>query len=117
MAIVHGLDDFEGVTDIDKVLETFSKKVKSAKKSQERNITEEAIREYNEILNIFPDFSVALYELGNIYYLDKDFERAIDFTYRASKINPLNENYDIQVRNISKNFYKNAETQRKQKRL
>ena len=116
MAIVHSLDDFEGVTDIDKVLEKFSKKVKSAKKSQERNITEEAIREYNELLNIFPDFSVALYELGNIYYLDKDFERAIDFTYRASKINPLNENYEIQVRNISKNFYKDAETQRKQKR-
>jgi tetratricopeptide (TPR) repeat protein len=116
MDIVYNLDDFEGVTDIDKALERYSKKVKSAKKSQERGITEEAVREYNEILNIFPDFSVALYELGNIYYANQEFDKALNYTYKASRINTLNENYEIQVRNISKNFYKSAENQRKQKR-
>ena len=116
MDIVYKQENYKEITNIDQILNKFSQKFKSANKSQERGLNEEAIREYNEILSILPDFSAAIYNIGNIYYSNRNLDRAVTFIYKASQINPVNTNYAIMVNNISKQYYKEAEKQRKQKR-
>lgn len=83
-------------------LDSLRQNLKEAKRKSESGLIDEAIVEYENIIDLFPDFATTFHRLGKIYYKEKDFDEAVYYYNKAREKNPYNETYSKEISNIAK---------------
>ena len=95
-------------------LEKLKNGIKSAQKTYEISIPEDAVKEYNKLIIDFPDSPLPSYDLGLIYLKTSNFEEAvINFNEAISK-NPYDKDkYNKSILSISQRLAKSGDAQYK----
>ncbi len=75
-----------------------------AKTQYELGNTEKALELYKNIIVRDPNYAVAYYELGGIYYENGRMDSAVYYTEKANKLMPNNLWYQLQLADIYKNM-------------
>lgn len=68
-----------------------------AKMQLEAGNFDKAIAEYNELISLYPDYAVAYYELGSLYYSAGEVGKAIEYSKKAAQLAPANLWYKQQL--------------------
>ena len=68
-----------------------------AKMQVETGDYENAVALYNDLLKKYPDYAVAYYELGSLYYSAGDVGKAIEYSKKADQLSPGNLWYKQQL--------------------
>lgn len=84
------------------ILDTLNQNLKEAKRKFDSGLVDEAIIDYENIIDNNPDFARTYHLLGKIYYKEKDFDEAVYYYGKARNKNPYNETYSKEISNIAK---------------
>ena len=80
-----------------------------AKKTIERQLYQEAIRDYNNIIKEYPDRALAYYKRGEVYRTLENYMDAIADFKKASELNVNNEIYKTAIFSIAQRISKEAD--------
>jgi tetratricopeptide (TPR) repeat protein len=102
--------------DLDKANEELRKKwskldslrisIKEANRKLDSDLISEAIRAYEDIIDLFPKFAMSYFRLGRIYYSENNLEDAVYYFRKAVDLNPFNSTYNGYITNIAKKLAK-----------
>ena len=80
-----------------------------AQKTLNRELYEEAIRDYNNIIKDYPDGALPYYKRGEVYRTLKNYANAIEDFKKACELNPNKEIYKNAIFSIAQRIAKEAD--------
>jgi len=90
-------------------LQDYLELLNRANKTIERELYQEAIRDYNNIISEYPDRALSYYKRGEIYRTLENYMDAIADFSKASELNPNNEIYSKAIFSIAQRISKEAD--------
>ena len=90
-------------------LQDYLELLNRANKTIERELYQEAIRDYNNIISEYPDRALSYYKRGEIYRTLENYIEAIADFSKASELNSSNEIYSKAIFSIAQRISKEAD--------
>ena len=90
-------------------LQDYLELLNRANKTIERQLYQEAIRDFNNIIKEYPDRSLAYYKRGEVYRSLEEYMNAIADFKKASELNPNKEIYKTAIFSIAQRISKEAD--------
>ena len=90
-------------------LEQYRDFLNRAKKTYEKDLVDEAIRDYLNIINTYPNRALPYYEQGIVYRSMKDYKNAISSFKRAKNLNPNKDLYGKAIISIAQRIAQEAD--------
>ena len=90
-------------------LEEYRDLLARAKKTYEKDLFDESIRDYSNIIKMYPNRGLAYYEQGVVYRSMKDYDNAIVNFKHAINLNPHKELYEKAIISIAQRIGQEAD--------
>ena len=90
-------------------LQDYLELLNRANKTIERQLYQEAIRDYNNIIKEYPDRSLSYYKRGEVYRTLEQYMNAISDFKKASELNPDKDIYKTAIFSIAQRISKEAD--------
>ena len=90
-------------------LQDYLELLNRASKTIERELYQEAIRDYNNIISEYPDRALAYYKRGEVYRTLENYIDAIADFSKAAELNPNNDIYQTAIVSIAQRISKEAD--------
>jgi len=93
-------------------LKDYLEALNRAQKTVERELYQEAMRDYSNIIKNYPDRSLPYYKRGEVQRVLEEYEDAIEDFKKASELNPNQEIYQTAIYSIAQRIAREADEAR-----
>ena len=91
-----------------KTLQEYSDLISRAKKTSEKELYDEALRDYTYIISSHPEKALPYYDIGIVYLKKTDYDNAVINFRKAIELNPFKEAYESAVVSVAQRIAKEA---------
>ena len=107
---IESKNDSEEYRDYQKKLEELKIGLKSAQKTFDNGYVDDAILEYNSLINNFSDSPIPVYSIGQVYLKSNNYKLAVENFNKAANMNPYEyEKYNKSISSISQRIAKSGD--------